>query len=1120
MGRLYDAYVEVGPKFTGFGEIKKEGDKAGQAYGKSLGEAAAKAAQANVKKLGDALSKARASEADAAGKVRVAEAKLEEARKKTGDTSARTIAAEEALASAVRKSATASDVAKSAADSLDAARTKAAKKAEASGQESGTKFGAGLKSALSRVRTDDAGSDAGSRFGIGFSKQIPAIGGRITSFFKAGAGAAVGLAAGALVGGSFIAGFQEALNQGDVKAKFQGQLGLSDADAAKAGKIAGDLYKANYGESLGGVNDAIKSVVQNTNVGLNSVDLKPVTAKVLNLASTFDQDLGGVTRATGQLIRTGLAKDATQALDIITKGFQSGADKSEDFLDTLNEYGTQFRKVGLDGATATGLISQGLKAGARDGDLVADSIKEFSIRAIDGSKSTSAGFKAIGLDAEKMAAQIAKGGKPAAEGLDLVLDRLRNIKDPVKQSQAAVALFGTQAEDLGAALFALDPSNAVKAIGDVSGAAGKLDETLGSTPKAIVTSFFRSLKQNSVDNLGAMIKAFMDGEKTAGGFVGFLQTTGIGARKVFDELKGGVLSFSAAFKANDGDITSSGFPGFMEKLGFAARQAFDYFKSDVLPVLKDLGRWIRDDVLPALFRFGGYLADVVFPIVRRVVTEGLSGFKAGLDNVRTAFEDNKPQLETFVTKIGDIVKWVSQKLGPILGWLAGTQMKFVYGQIAKVITGIGFFVDAIGWLVRTTQDMGTKIAAVWSAMRTNVDTAWTGIKRASTSALGFLVRKFLEWGQDIIDGAANAFSWVPGIGDKLKGAQVAFKKFRDDVNNKLAGINDEPVNIKVDLAYTQALGQKTKQMKFATGGPVFGAGTATSDSIPAMLSNNEHVWTAKEVQAAGGHKAVESMRKHAVRGYATGGGVLVNASVPSARRVQMMTNRAASDVDDFGTAMAKSIAKKLADQAMGPGGPPGARKAFRGVTLNTRTIGMLLNAERILGRMFHITQGSYSTSVAASGGTHSGGGAMDTNGPGGWSTAVSALRKSGFAAWHRTPSQGPWGHHIHSIALGDSSASPAAKNQMAAYRRGGDGLGHGMARGGRVLLRDQGGPLPHGSMALNLSGKTETVVPGGGTMTVNLSAEDRQLLRMLRDIPIQLDGRRVDEGFTREAMRR
>lgn len=54
----------------------------------------------------------------------------------------------------------------------------------------------------------------------------------------------------------------------------------------------------------------------------------------------------------------------------------------------------------------------------------------------------------------------------------------------------------------------------------------------------------------------------------------------------------------------------------------------------------------------------------------------------------------------------------------------------------------------------------------------------------------------------------------------------------------------------------------------ASGGSVFGAGTETSDSIPAWLSNNEHVLSAKEVRGLGGHGAVERLRAEARMGNA------------------------------------------------------------------------------------------------------------------------------------------------------------------------------------------------------------------------------------------------------------
>jgi hypothetical protein len=46
----------------------------------------------------------------------------------------------------------------------------------------------------------------------------------------------------------------------------------------------------------------------------------------------------------------------------------------------------------------------------------------------------------------------------------------------------------------------------------------------------------------------------------------------------------------------------------------------------------------------------------------------------------------------------------------------------------------------------------------------------------------------------------------------------------------------------------------------AGGGAVFGPGTETSDSIPTLLSTNEHVWSAAEVKGAGGHMAVAELR--------------------------------------------------------------------------------------------------------------------------------------------------------------------------------------------------------------------------------------------------------------------
>lgn len=89
-----------------------------------------------------------------------------------------------------------------------------------------------------------------------------------------------------------------------------------------------------------------------------------------------------------------------------------------------------------------------------------------------------------------------------------------------------------------------------------------------------------------------------------------------------------------------------------------------------------------------------------------------------------------------------------------------------------------------------------------------------------------------------------------------------------------------------------AMAQSQEPVRRADGGPVFGAGGRTSDSIHALLSNDEHVWTADEVDAVGGHRAMYGMRAAARSGalramlpaFASGGAV--GAAIDAVRGVE------------------------------------------------------------------------------------------------------------------------------------------------------------------------------------------------------------------------------------------
>lgn len=121
------------------------------------------------------------------------------------------------------------------------------------------------------------------------------------------------------------------------------------------------------------------------------------------------------------------------------------------------------------------------------------------------------------------------------------------------------------------------------------------------------------------------------------------------------------------------------------------------------------------------------------------------------------------------------------------------------------------------------------------------------------------------------------------------------------------------------------------------------------------------------------------------------------------------------------------------------------RIQYSGVTLDMYTYNRLQAAEKALGYNIRLSQGSYNKGgVAASAGTHDGGGAMDVSIRGRSQSQinaiVSALRSAGFAAWYRTADQGKWSPHIHAVAIGNPWLSPEAARQVTDFQHGGDGL--------------------------------------------------------------------------------
>lgn len=125
-------------------------------------------------------------------------------------------------------------------------------------------------------------------------------------------------------------------------------------------------------------------------------------------------------------------------------------------------------------------------------------------------------------------------------------------------------------------------------------------------------------------------------------------------------------------------------------------------------------------------------------------------------------------------------------------------------------------------------------------------------------------------------------------------------------------------------------------------------------------------------------------------------------------------------------------------------------KPFRGVRLDPRTIAQVIEAERLYGARFTLTQGSCNRGgVRASAGTHDGEGCVDLSVRGLNSTQirrmVRACRRVGLWAWYRPALPGVWSPHIHAVSIGNPDLAPIARTQVLDARRGRNGLaGHAL----------------------------------------------------------------------------
>lgn len=496
-------------------------------------------------------------------------------------------------------------------------------------------------------------------------------------------------------------------------------------------------------------------------------------------------------------------------------------------------------------------------------------------------------------------------------------------------------------------------------------------------------------------------------------------------------------------------------------------------------------------LLPKLAEFATWVSDKGIPRVEDFATKLKDGLGKELGRMKKAWDDNKASFQSLL----DLFKSSDEQMD-------GT------ASTAKTLA------DAYVWITTTAGDaaraihgIDTALAVTNEAMKASGEWVYTHFTRPVEQAFAGLGKRALDVMAGMVTAAkitAEALH-LPMAGALAK-AEKNINEFRASYNKAIGGLHDKHTSITADFGWKGLSVFRTKSGKamFASGGAITEGSGPTADDVPLWGSKGEHIWTAREVTAAGGHDAMKRWRAAVLRGDvpgyarggAVGGGIHPTVTLPSTR--------------ELGTKLGQFNA----------------------------------GIERVL----NLATAAFKNTLAAGGGA----GPNIPHAPGSWQMATSFLRGLGipfnivstFRPGARTHASGRQSYHALNRAvdldgpnkLAIWSALTRTHPTELIYSR----APYYMARGGRRPIGrldpitradhyshvhaayDQGGYLPTGaSVALNNTGKPERVL-GPREQLVDydrLAAAVAKALAAQGVGAVSLDGRQLRTGL-RNSQRR
>jgi TP901 family phage tail tape measure protein len=509
----------------------------------------------------------------------------------------------------------------------------------------------------------------------------------------------------AAVGGVFKTGIDSAISQIDVQGTLDAQLGKGSVAAQNAGKVAGELYRQGWGESLEDVAN-VASNVSSVIRGIGEGDLNTVTKATEVWAQTFDADAGESVRGVKVLMeKFGLsAQDAT---DLMTKGMQNGLNYTDELADNLSEYGGRWAEAGTSAQEYFSLLQAGVDSGAYQLDKVGDFLNEFLTSLTDGRMEQSIGEFSKGT---QDVFNSFKDGKATAEDvLNAVIGEMGAITDKTKEASLASTLWSSLGEDNALGM--------IEALGNVP---NSYENIKGATDEAA----------DSTMSIGQQWEAF---KRTMSGTLGDAFTPFV---KGFLD---GLTDMTKKFTDFVNNTDWSGLANILGSVGSVVVKAFEAVGNSIQPAL---------DLLKAFSDW--------FSANSTWIVSALVGIGAGFAVFKTA--------QIISTVVGFLQSFsLAETAATVAQWLfnaamAANPMVLVITLLAALVAGLVYFFTQTDAGKQAWQDFCQTMQDLWQNLCDFFQNIWDSITKFFTDA-----------GTNITNAWNAVTDWFSGIPGRIKG---------------------------------------------------------------------------------------------------------------------------------------------------------------------------------------------------------------------------------------------------------------------------------------------------------------------------------------------------------------